>query len=131
LANLPFEGDADGVARTGEADMGRFIARLSTIAVLGLAALPVLGLTQAAQAAPAKPPVLATIPVGDLDLSRPDDAHRLKARIEAAGETVCDARVRAERLDRWSAKACRIDIRDEVQSKLSREQARALRAIGG
>jgi len=111
--------------------MGRFIARLSTIAVLGLAGLPVLGLTQAAQAAPARPPVLAKIAVGDLDLSRPDDAHRLKARIEAAGETVCDARIRTERLDRWSARACRIDIRDEVQSKLSREQARALRAIGG
>lgn len=111
--------------------MGRFIAKLSTAGILGLAALPALGLAQAAHAAPARPPVLATIRVGDLDLSRPDDARRFLARIDAAGETVCDARARAERLDRWSARACRIDIRDEVQSKLSREQARALRASGG
>ena len=111
--------------------MSRFIVKISTVAVLGLAALPALCLTQAAQAAPAKPAVLATIPVGDLDLSRPGDARLFQARVEAAGEAVCDARTRAERLDRWSAKACRIDIRDEVQSKLSRKQAKALRAIGG
>lgn len=111
--------------------MGRFITKLSTIAVLGLAGLPVLGLVQPAWAAPARPPVLATIRVGDLDLSRPDDARRFLARIDAAGETVCEARARAEKLDRWSARACRIDIRDEVQSKLSRQQARALRASGG
>jgi UrcA family protein len=116
--------------------MGQIIAKLSTIAVLGLAALPALGLAQAAQAAPipskqAQAPVLTTIAVGDLDLSRPDQARLLKARIEIAGAAVCDARVRAERLDRWSAKACRIDIRDEVQSKLSAPQLRALRAVGG
>ena len=114
--------------------MSRFIVKISTVAAPGLAALSVLsalGLTQAAQAAPAKPAVLATIQVGDLDLSRPGDARLFQARVEAAGEAVCDARTRAERLDRWSAKACRIDIRDEVQSKLSRQQAKALRAIGG
>lgn len=116
--------------------MSRFIVRISTLAVLSLAALPALGLTQAAQAATAqsksgKPPVLAKIAVADLDLSRPDDARLFKARIDAAGVAVCDARVRAERLDRWSAKACLLDIQDEVQSKLSRDQAKALRAVGG
>jgi UrcA family protein len=114
--------------------MSRFIVKFSTVAAPGLAALSVLsalGLTQAAQAADAKPAVLARIPIGDLDLSRPDDARLFQARVEAAGEAVCDARTRAERLDRWSAKACRIDIRDEVQSKLSRQQAKALRAVGG
>jgi UrcA family protein len=131
MAILLLEGDADGVARTGEIDMGQFIVKLSTVAVLGLAALPAFGLAQAAQAAPTIPPVLATIPVGDLDLSRPDDARRLQVRIDVAGETVCDSRTRAERLDRWSARACRIDVRDEIQSKLSREQAKALRAVGG
>jgi len=116
--------------------MGQFIAKLSTAALLGLAVLPALGLTQAAQADPlpskkAYPAVLVRIPVGDLDLSRPQDARLLKDRIDAAGEMVCAARVQAERLDRWSAKACRIDIRDEVQSKLSAPQLRALRAVGG
>jgi UrcA family protein len=116
--------------------MGQFITKISTVAVLALAALPALGLTQAAQAAPArsesaKPPVLATIPVGDLDLSRPDDARRLKVRVETASAAVCEARIRAERLDRFSAAACRIDIRDEVHSKLSPGQSRALRSVGG
>ena len=116
--------------------MGQFIAKISTIAVLGLAALPALGLTQAAQAAPAqsksgKPAVLATIPVGDLDLSRPEDARLLRARIETTSAAVCGARIRAERLDRFSARACRIDIRDEVHSKLSPGQSRALRSAGG
>lgn len=116
--------------------MGQFIAKLSTVAVLGLAALPTLGLTQVAQAASVtsnapEPMVLARIPIGDLDLSRPDHARLLKTRIDIASATVCDARIRAERLDRWSAAACRIDIRDEVQSKLSQPQLRALRSVGG
>jgi UrcA family protein len=119
--------------------MGRFIAKISTIAAPGMAALSVLsalGLAQAAQAAPAqsksdKPAVLATIRIGDLDLSRPQDARLLKARIATTSAAVCGARIRAERLDRWSARACHIDIRDEVHSKLSQGQARALRAVGG
>lgn len=134
MAILPLEGDADGGARTGESNMGRFTAKISTIAAPGLAALSVLstlGLAQAAWAAPAKPAVLATIPVGDLDLSRPDHARLLKARIETTSASVCGARIRAERLDRWSARACRIDLRDEVHSKLTQGQARALRAVGG
>jgi len=112
--------------------MGQFIAKLSTVALLGLAVLPALGLTQAAQAAtPSEPAVLARIPVGDLDVSRPDHARLLKARIDTATAAVCDARIRAQRLDRWSAAACRIDVRDEVASKLSAPQLRALRSVGG
>lgn len=111
--------------------MGQFIAKFSTVALLSLAVLPPLALTQAAEAAPVKPAALARIPVGDLDLSRPEDARVLKARIETTSAAVCGARIRAERLDRFSAAACRIDIRDEVHSKLSDGQSRALRAVGG
>ncbi|WP_029912543.1 UrcA family protein [Caulobacter sp. UNC358MFTsu5.1] len=116
--------------------MGQFIAKFSTVALLGLAVLPALGLTQAAQAAPVasrseEPAVLARIPIGDLDVSRPDHARLLKARVDTATAAVCDARIRAQRLDRWSAAACRIDVRDEVASKLSAPQLRALRSVGG
>ena len=114
--------------------MSRFIAKLSTVAAPGLAALVALsaqGLAQAAQAAPAEPTVLATVPIGDLDLSRPDHARVLKARIDTTSAAVCGARIRAERLDRSSASACRIDFRDEVHSKLSPGQARVLRSVGG
>jgi UrcA family protein len=111
--------------------MGRVVAKRFTAAVLMSVALPVLGLAQAAHAAPSdKPVILARIPVGDLDLSRPDDARLFQARIDIASETVCGARVRAEQLDRFSAKACRVDIQDEVRSKLSRRQTRALDATG-
>jgi UrcA family protein len=116
---------------TGEIQMDRFIAKLSSAAVLTLAALPVLGLAQAAWAAPAAPATLARVQVGDLDLSRPQDARLFLARLDAAGEAVCQARERAERLDRFSAKACRLDVQDEVLSKLSRRQTRALHASGG
>jgi UrcA family protein len=131
LAILLLEGDADGVAWTRESGMSRFIARISTVAMLPLAALPALSLAHGAQAAPAQMAVLARIPIGDLDLSRPDHARLLKVRIETTRTNVCDARIQAENLDRWSARACRRDVDDEVRSKLSATQARALRGVGG
>jgi len=113
--------------------MEKFIAKLSTIAVLALAAVPVAGLSQAALAAPlaVREAPIARILVGDLDLSKDDDARIFKARIDAAGESVCQARTRQEKLDRWSARACRIDFQDDVRSRLSRSQLRALRSVGG
>lgn len=107
--------------------MNRFIAPLS-VTVLVLTAATAVG---AAQAAPARPAVLARVAIGDLDLSRPDHARLFKARVEAAGAVVCDARIRAEKLDRWSARACRRDVEDEVRSKLSRRREKALAAADG
>jgi UrcA family protein len=117
---------------TGEIDMTNFIAKLSTIAVLALAGLSAAGLGPA-EAAPrtVRPAPLASIRVGDLDLSRTDDARIFKARIDAASETVCATRTRQEALDRWSARACRMDFQAEVRSRLSRSQLRALRSVGG
>lgn len=109
--------------------MGTFIAKISTAAVLALAALPVVGLAQAAHAAPTAPVV--RIPIGDLDLTRPDDARLFKARIDAAGEATCDARARREKLGSWSAHACRLDFQDDVRALLTRPQMRALRSVGG
>ncbi|EJL28979.1 hypothetical protein PMI01_03391 [Caulobacter sp. AP07] len=109
--------------------MGTFIAKLSTAAVLALAALPVLGLAQAAHAAPTAPVV--RIPIGDLDLSRADDARVFKARIDAAGEAMCEARTRREKLGAWSAHACRLDFQDDLRALLTRPQMRALRSVGG
>ena len=113
--------------------MEKFIAKLSTIAVLALAAVPAVGLSQAVQAAPltVREAPIASIPVGDLDLSKDDDARIFKARIDAAGESVCAARTRQEKLDRWSARACRMDFQDDVRSRLSRPQMQALRSAGG
>ena len=109
--------------------MGKLIAKISTAAVLALAALPALGLAQAVHAAPVQPVV--RIPVGDLDLSRADHALVLKTRIDAAGEAMCRQRAREERLDRWSSRACRIDFRKDVEAQLTRPRMRALRSVGG
>jgi UrcA family protein len=109
--------------------MEKFIAKVSATAVLVLAALPVLGLAQAAQAAPTAP--VARIPIGDLDLNRADDARVFKARIDAAGEAMCDARTRQEKLGVWSARACRLDFQDDVRALLTRPQMRALKSAGG
>ncbi|MBO9710215.1 MAG: UrcA family protein [Caulobacter sp.] len=104
------------------------LARMSTALVL--AAAPMIGLAQAARAETA-PRVLASIPVGDLNLSDPSQVRLFKARVDAAGQAVCAERAQAERLDRWSQRACLRDIQDEVLSKATRQQARALRAAGG
>jgi UrcA family protein len=123
------DSDADGVAITGNADMGTFIAKVSTAAILALAALPAFGLAQAAHAAPAAPVV--RIPIGDLDLGKAEHARIFKARIDAAGETMCQARTRQDRLGAWSAHACRLDFQQDVRALLTRPQMRALRSVGG
>lgn len=109
--------------------MEKFIAKVSSAVVLVLAALPAFGLAQAAHAAPTAPVV--RIPIGDLDLSRADDARVFKARIDAAGEAMCDARARSEKLGVWSARACRLDFQDDIRALLTRPQMRALKSAGG
>ena len=109
--------------------MGTFIAKVSTTAILALAALPALGLTQAAHAAPTAPVV--RIPIGDLDLDKAEDARVFKARIDAAGEAMCQTRTRQEKLGAWSAHACRLDFQDDIRALLTRPQMRALRSVGG
>jgi UrcA family protein len=65
--------------------MRKFITSLTTVATLTLAAVPALGLLQAAHAAePA-----ARIQVGDLNLADPAQAAALNTRIDTQGEALC------------------------------------------
>jgi len=106
--------------------MSKFVSGLSTVAVLVLAAVPALGLTQAAQAGPRAKPV-AHVKIGDLDLARPSHAAEFHHRVDVAGDRFCQARARAERLRTLSVRACRSDFRMDARAELSPERLRALR----
>lgn len=65
--------------------MRKFITSLTTVATITLAAVPTLGLLQAAHAA--EPTV--TIQVGDLQLSDPTQAAAFQTRVDTQGEALC------------------------------------------
>ena len=101
--------------------MSNFIARLSTFACLGLAALPVLGLTQAADAAE---PV-ARVSLADLNLSNPVQAAVFEARVEQAGQALCRAKAREFSLD-MSHGACVNEFQRIIERQLNNSQRKAL-----
>jgi UrcA family protein len=103
--------------------MRDFVGKISLVAVLALAAVPAIGLTQAAQAAQ---PV-AHIKIGDLRLSRPSHAVEFNRRVDAAGDEVCAVRARQEGLRGLSLRACRIEFGQDARAELSRAQLSDLR----
>jgi UrcA family protein len=101
--------------------MRKFMTSLTTVATLSLAAIPVLGLTQSANAAE---PV-ARIAVGDLNLSNPAQAAVFKARIDAGAEALCRAKARSNTLD-MPFNDCRNAVRRDVSLQLSKKQRQDL-----
>jgi len=102
--------------------MRKFIMSLTTVASLSLAAIPVLGLTQAAYAGEME----ARIAVSDLNLSNPAQAAVFNARVEDAARTLCSAKVRNNAL-KMSLNDCRMSVRREANSQLSASQRKALK----
>lgn len=101
--------------------MRKFIMSLTTVASLSLAAVPVLGLTQAANAAEPT----ARIVYGDLNLSSPAQAAIFKARVETAGQTLCMAKMRAGALE-VPVRACVAAAHREAERQLPKTQREAL-----
>jgi UrcA family protein len=101
--------------------MRKFIMSLTTVASLSLAAVPILGLTQAANAAEME----ARIAVGDLNLSNPAQAAIFKARVDQAAETMCRAKGRMNPRDMPHG-ACVSEVQREVARQLSSPQRKAL-----
>jgi UrcA family protein len=101
--------------------MRKFIMSLTTVASLSLAAVPILGLTQAANAAEME----ARIAVGDLNLSNPAQAAVFKARVDQAAETMCRAKARMNPRDMPHG-VCVSAVRMEVSRQLSAPQRKAL-----
>ncbi|MDI1365315.1 MAG: UrcA family protein [bacterium] len=102
--------------------MRKFIMSLTTVASLSLAAIPVLGLAQSANAGELQ----ARIPVGDLTLSNAGQAAVFNARVDNAAETLCSAKARNNQLD-MAFNDCRLAVRLEVDRQLSSSQRQALR----
>lgn len=101
--------------------MRKFIMSVTTAASLSLAAIPVLGLTQAANAAE----LTAHVAYGDLDLANPAQAAIFKARVETAGRNLCMAKMRAGELDA-PVNACVAAAHREAESQLPKAQRQAL-----
>lgn len=104
--------------------MRKFIMSLTTVASLSLAAVPILGLTQAANAAE-RGESAVSIPVADLDLSNPAQAKIFKARVDAASQTVCHAKFRRGELSS-TVRACIVATHHEAEDQLSQKQRKAL-----
>jgi UrcA family protein len=104
--------------------MRKFIMSLTTVASLSLAAVPVLGLTQAANAAEARDSTI-TVSFADLNLANPAQAKIFKARIQAAGETVCRAKMNRGELQS-TVRACMADAHRDAERQLSQRQLNAL-----
>lgn len=102
--------------------MRKFIMSLTTVASLSLAAVPVLGLTQAANAAE----ITASVPYGDLNLANPSQAKIFKARVETAGRNLCRAKAASSEGLNTSIGLCVAEVRREVARKLPRAEARNL-----
>jgi UrcA family protein len=104
--------------------MRKFIMSLTTVASLSLAFVPVVGLTQAANAAERDERAI-TVPVADLNLASPADAKIFKARVRAAGEDVCHAKMRRGELQS-TVRACIVAADAEAEHQLSQKQRKAL-----
>ena len=104
--------------------MRKFIMSLTTVASLSLAFVPVVGLTQAANAAEAGAPAI-TVSFADLNLANPAQAKIFKARVQAAGETVCRAKMNRGELQS-TVRACMAEAHRDAEHQLSHRQRNAL-----
>jgi UrcA family protein len=104
--------------------MRKFIMSLTTVASLSLAAVPVLGLTQAANAAEREQTV--RIAYGGLNLAGPSQAKIFKARVETAGEDLCRAKMRNGDLSGMTVSGCIAAVHREVERQLPTAQQQEL-----
>ncbi len=101
--------------------MSKIVSVTSAIASLCLAALPVVALATSVHAAPAE----VTVKVGDLNLTRPDQAAELQLRIKKVAKALCDRGGPAA--DIGARLTCERAVKEEVIAKLSDNQRQDLR----
>ncbi|UAL11265.1 UrcA family protein [Caulobacter segnis] len=101
--------------------MRKFIMSLTTVASLSLAAVPVLGLTQAANAAEAN----IRVPYGDLNLANPAQAAIFSARVDTAGKDLCRTMLRKGQMT-LPMRGCVAEVRREVEREMSPEMRKAV-----
>jgi UrcA family protein len=102
--------------------MRKFMTSLTAVATVTLAAVPALGLLQAAHAAEPT----AVVSVSGLNLSNPAHAAEFKARVDAAATTVCYERVRDNPGGDFTILGCKASARKEAVAQLSKTQRQGL-----
>ena len=106
--------------------MRKFFTSLTTVATLTLAAIPALGLLQAAHAAEAPAPV-ARVSLAGLDLTKPAQAAEFTARLDRAADALCSARTHDTPPAEFTITACKVSIRQQAAAQLSQPQRQGLR----
>lgn len=100
--------------------MRKFIMSITTVASLSLAAVPILGLTQAANAAEPT----ARVIYGDLNMADPAQAKIFDARVERAGLELCRSMMRSGDLA-MPVRACVANAHREADMQVARAQHQA------
>lgn len=104
--------------------MRKFMTSLAAVATVTLAAVPALGLLQAAHAAEPT----ATISLAGLNLSNPAHAAEFEARIDAAGESVCRELAHGNPTGDFTIAGCKNAVRKQVAEQLSTTQREGLKS---
>lgn len=112
----------DDIHTKGTTQMRKFFTSLATVATLSLAAVPTLGLLQAAHAAEPT----ARILVGDLDLRNPAQAATFNDRVDVQGKALC-RQIARRGASGIRQNECLNEVRVEAQRQLSPAQRSALR----
>ncbi|MBO9559954.1 MAG: UrcA family protein [Caulobacter sp.] len=103
--------------------MRKFMTSLTAVATVTLAAVPALGLLQAAHAAEPT----ATISLAGLNLSNPAHAAEFETRVNNAGERLCHDMARTNPQAHFTMAGCKVSVRHEAVRQLSKAQRQSLR----
>jgi UrcA family protein len=102
--------------------MRKFMTTLTAVATVTLAAVPALGLLQAAHAAEPS----ATISLVGLNLSNPAHAAEYADRVDAAADRVCHERARTRPGGDFTIAGCKFAARRQADAQLSHTQRQGL-----
>jgi UrcA family protein len=102
--------------------MRKFFTSLTTVAALPLAAVPALGLLQAAHAAEPT----ARISLAGLNLANPAQAAEFTAQVDAAAERVCGDLGRTNPSGDFTMAGCKVAVRKQADAQLSKGQRQSL-----
>jgi UrcA family protein len=102
--------------------MRKFMTSLTAVATVTLAAVPALGLLQAAHAAEPT----ATVSLVGLNLSNPAQAAEFKARVDVAADRICHERARANTTGDFTIAGCKAAAHKQAAAQLSKTQRQGL-----
>lgn len=102
--------------------MRKFMTTLTAVATVTLAAVPALGLLQAAHAAEPT----ATVSLVGLNLANPAHAAEFNARVDRAADRVCRDLARTNPAGDFTMTGCKVAAHRQVVDQLSKVQRQGL-----